>query len=51
PCGGCRQKLAEFATLDVAVTLATTGGAVSTTTVGDLLPGAFGNDHLTTGRP
>ena len=33
PCGGCRQKLAEFAGGDVAVTLATTRGAVRETTV------------------
>lgn len=41
PCGGCRQKLAEFAGADVPVTLATTDGALHHTTVGGLLPGAF----------
>lgn len=41
PCGGCRQKLAEFAAGDVKVTLATTRGAELVTTVADLLPGAF----------
>ena len=41
PCGGCRQKLAEFAAGDVVVTLATTGGATLATTVAELLPGAF----------
>lgn len=41
PCGGCRQKLAEFAGADVIVTLATTSGNETQTTVGDLLPGAF----------
>ncbi|MBF9047465.1 cytidine deaminase [Rhodobacterales bacterium LSUCC0031] len=41
PCGGCRQKLAEFADADVVVTLATMAGATLTTTVGALLPGAF----------
>lgn len=41
PCGGCRQKLAEFAAGDVVVTLATTGGETLTTTVAELLPGAF----------
>lgn len=46
PCGGCRQKLAEFAAGDVAVTLATTDGARLQTTVGDLLPGAFGAEHM-----
>ena len=42
PCGGCRQKLAEFATPDTPVTLATMEGGLLRTTVGDLLPGAFG---------
>jgi cytidine deaminase len=46
PCGGCRQKLAEFAGADVPVTLATTDGAELRTTVGALLPGAFGRDHM-----
>jgi cytidine deaminase len=41
PCGGCRQKLAEFATADTPVTLATLSGARQHTTVGALLPGAF----------
>jgi cytidine deaminase len=41
PCGGCRQKLAEFGAGDVKVTLATTRGAVLETTVAELLPGAF----------
>jgi len=41
PCGGCRQKLAEFAAGDVPVTLATVGGAEQSTTIADLLPGAF----------
>ena len=46
PCGGCRQKLAEFAAKDVTVTLATTDGAELHTTVGDLLPGAFDAGHM-----
>ena len=41
PCGGCRQKLAEFSAGDVTVTLATTDGATLDTTVAALLPGAF----------
>jgi cytidine deaminase len=41
PCGGCRQKLAEFGDADVVVTLATPGGVVQETTIGELLPGAF----------
>ncbi|MEX0340656.1 MAG: cytidine deaminase [Arenibacterium sp.] len=46
PCGGCRQKLAEFATGETPVTLATTDGKELSTTVADLLPGAFGVDHM-----
>ncbi|MGB8621260.1 MAG: cytidine deaminase [Paracoccaceae bacterium] len=49
PCGGCRQKLAEFAAAEVKVTMGTTGGAILTMTVGDLLPGAFGADHMEKG--
>jgi len=46
PCGGCRQKIAEFATADVQVTLATVAGEEHVTTLGALLPGAFGTAHL-----
>ncbi len=46
PCGGCRQKLAEFAEADVKVTLATTDGLTFDTTVGELLPGVFNQDHM-----
>ena len=46
PCGGCRQKLAEFADGSVKVTLATTSGATFETTVADLLPGAFDAGHM-----
>lgn len=46
PCGGCRQKLAEFAAKDVRVTMATTQGTTETVTVADLLPGAFAAEHM-----
>lgn len=46
PCGGCRQKLAEFAAADVPVTLATTDGLTRLTTVGDMLPGAFDQSQM-----
>ncbi len=49
PCGGCRQKLAEFGAGDVAVTMATTGGVEEVTTLAQLLPGAFGADHMAEG--
>ena len=46
PCGGCRQKLAEFAGVDAKVTLGTLDGTVLETTVGALLPGAFDKDYM-----
>ncbi|WP_170764163.1 cytidine deaminase [Ruegeria lacuscaerulensis] len=46
PCGGCRQKLAEFGKRGVKVTLATADGAELETTIGDLLPGAFDASHM-----
>ncbi len=46
PCGGCRQKLAEFGKRDVKVTLASVDGAELVTTIGDLLPGAFDASHM-----
>ncbi|TCP60259.1 cytidine deaminase [Rhodovulum bhavnagarense] len=47
PCGGCRQKLAEFAAPDVKVTMATLSGRMREMTVGELLPGAFSSAHMT----
>ena len=46
PCGGCRQKLAEFGSADVVVTMATMGGGIIKTTLGELLPGAFARTHM-----
>ncbi|WP_299676539.1 cytidine deaminase [uncultured Roseobacter sp.] len=46
PCGGCRQKLAEFAAGEVPVTMATTGGVEQVTTVAELLPGVFNAAHM-----
>ena len=46
PCGGCRQKLAEFGAGDVRVTMATTGGVEQVMTLAELLPGAFTTDHM-----
>lgn len=46
PCGGCRQKLAEFASGDVTVTMATVSGIEENTTIGDLLPGVFNAAHM-----
>lgn len=46
PCGGCRQKIAEFAGADVVVTMATLDGSIQQMTVKDLLPGRFTADHM-----
>lgn len=46
PCGGCRQKLAEFARTDTPVLLATVAGGTLATTVGELLPGRFEVAHM-----
>lgn len=46
PCGGCRQKIAEFAAADVQVTMASLDGARHVLTVAELLPGAFGAGHM-----
>ena len=46
PCGGCRQKISEFADGGTKVTLLSLNGARLETTVAALLPGAFGADHM-----
>lgn len=46
PCGGCRQKIAEFAAPEVKVTLCTTAGAEKVMTVAELLPGLFTAEHM-----
>lgn len=46
PCGGCRQKIAEFAAPDVQVTLCTTDGATQVMSVADMLPGVFAAAHM-----
>ena len=46
PCGGCRQKIFEFAAPDAQIILATTSGARQTMAVADLLPGAFVKSHM-----
>ena len=46
PCGGCRQKIAEFAGPEVKVTLCTTDGAQMVMTVAQLLPGVFTAAHM-----
>ena len=52
PCGRCRQQLAEFAGADTPVHLCGPEGVRASTTLGELLPLAFGPDALgTPGAP
>jgi homotetrameric cytidine deaminase len=46
PCGGCRQRLSEFAGADVLVHLCGPEGVRRTTTLGELLPLAFDHEDL-----
>ena len=46
PCGGCRQRLKEFAAPDTPVYLGRPGGPLQTTTMGELLPLAFDEESL-----
>ena len=46
PCGGCRQRLKEFAAPDTPVYLGRPGGPIETTTMGELLPLAFDEEAL-----
>lgn len=49
PCGGCRQRLAEFAGPQVPVTLAHPDGRLRRLTLGELLPHGFGPAQLAAG--
>lgn len=46
PCGACRQVLSEFAAAETPVWLSDPDGQAVRTTIGELLPGAFGKDDL-----
>ncbi len=46
PCGGCRQKLREFADDDVAIHVCGPEGLRRSVTLGELLPLAFGPETL-----
>ena len=46
PCGGCRQKLREFAADDLKIHLCGPDGLYRTMTLGELLPMSFGPHHL-----
>ena len=46
PCGGCRQRLREFAPDDAPIHLVDLERVRRTTTLGELLPLSFGPEHL-----
>lgn len=46
PCGGCRQKIREFAAADATVHLRDADGRVTTLALEDLLPFSFGPEQL-----
>jgi cytidine deaminase len=46
PCGGCRQKLREFAAPDTPIWIANATGVLLTLTLEQLLPHSFGPEHL-----
>jgi cytidine deaminase len=46
PCGGCRQKLHEFASDDLKIHLCGPDGLHRTVTLGQLLPMSFGPHHI-----
>lgn len=46
PCGGCRQRIRELASLDVLIHMCNTKGHMKTSTLGDLLPYSFGPENL-----
>jgi cytidine deaminase len=47
PCGGCRQKIREFAAGDVRIHCCTeTGRLIRTFTLDELLPASFGPENL-----
>ncbi len=46
PCGGCRQRLAEFTQADTLLHLCDQNGIVETVTMGEMLPHGFAGDTL-----
>ena len=46
PCGGCRQKIAEFASADTRIYLCDDQGGQKTVTMAELLPYAFETDVI-----
>ena len=48
PCGGCRQRLREFADAHTPIVVADADGIRGRFTLGELLPASFGPENLST---
>jgi len=46
PCGGCRQKINEFAGASLPIFVQSKDGSLQSYTLGELLPNAFGKTNL-----
>jgi cytidine deaminase len=46
PCGGCRQRIREFASDDIPIYICSPDGLRETLTLGQLLPLSFGPDNI-----
>ena len=46
PCGGCRQRLREFASLETPIHMCNSDGQLKTSTLKELLPDSFGPENL-----
>jgi len=46
PCGGCRQRIREFASLNVKIHMCNGLGHMKTSTLEELLPNSFGPENL-----
>ena len=46
PCGGCRQRLREYASLETQIHMCNSDGHLKTSTLKELLPDSFGPENL-----
>ena len=51
PCGGCRQRIREFAAAATPIHIAGLSGVRASFTLDDLLPHSFGPENLDIGKP
>jgi cytidine deaminase len=51
PCGGCRQRIREFAPAETPIHIAGPDGVRRSFTLGELLPFSFGPDNLSARSP